>query len=42
MQEELAEQIRIADDIARNKVMPYGGKKKKKKGKAKKIAAGGE
>jgi ribosomal protein S6 len=35
MQEELAEQIRIGEEIARNKVMPFG-KKKKKKGKAKK------
>ena len=36
MQEELAEQIRIGEEMARNKVMSFG-KKKKKKGKAKKI-----
>jgi hypothetical protein len=35
MQEELAEQIRIGEELARNKVMPFG-KKKKKKGKPKK------
>lgn len=33
MQEELAEQIRIGEEIARNKIMPFG-KKKKKKGRA--------
>ena len=33
MQEELAEQIRIGEELARNKIMPFG-KKKKKKGKS--------
>jgi len=37
MQEELAEKIRIEEEIARNRVMPFG-KKKKKKGKAAKKA----
>jgi hypothetical protein len=33
IQEEIEMQIRLGEELARNKVLPFGGKKKKKKGK---------